>query len=178
MTGNTLATAASFDTTPPTISASVISKTTPYLAGSIRPSASFYVYANVADTGAGASGVATVTANVSSIKAGSTAVALFAGTYSVGGVSYGYRSAALTADAKPAGTYAYSIRAVDNAGNAATNSSFTVIVDRPRRRRPTSRRPTRGRAAGRPRATGSSSHTASRWTRSRSWAAGPASRRA
>jgi hypothetical protein len=117
------------DTTPPVIGTSVVSKTTQYLPGSIKPSASVYVYANVTDTGSGASGVATVTADVSSIKAGSTAVALTAGSYTVGGVSYGYRSAALTADAKPAGTYGYSIRAVDNAGNIATRNTFSVVVD-------------------------------------------------
>ena len=120
---------ASRDSTAPTIGTSVISKTTQYLPGAIRPSASFYVYANVSDNGAGASGVGTVTADVSTIKAGSTAVALAAGSYSVGGVSYGWRSAALTADPKPAGTYGYSIRAVDNAGNVATKSTFSVVVD-------------------------------------------------
>ena len=120
---------ASRDSTAPTIGTSVISKTTQFLPGAIRPSASFYVYANVTDTGTGASGVATVTADVSSIKAGSTAVALTSGSYSVGGVSYGWRSAALTADAKPAGSYAYSIRAVDNNGNVATKSTFSVVVD-------------------------------------------------
>jgi hypothetical protein len=126
--GNTMTTAAHFDVTPPTISSSVISKTTQYLPGYIRPSRAFYVYANVTDPGSGASGVATVTADVSSIKAGSTSVALVAGSYSVGGVSYGYRSASITADAKPAGTYSYTIRATDNAGNSAT-ATFPVVVD-------------------------------------------------
>ncbi len=117
------------DSAAPTIGTSVISKTTQYLPGSIKPSASFYVYANVTDAGAGASGVATVTADVSAIKAGSTAVTLTAGSYTVGGVSYGWRSAALTADAKPAGTYGYSIRATDANGNVATKSTFSVVVD-------------------------------------------------
>ena len=114
------------DATPPTIGTSVISKTGQYLPGSIRPSAGFYVYANVTDAG---SGVATVTANVSSIKAGSSAVALTAGSYSVGGVSYGWRSAAHTADAKPVGTYTYTISAEDNAGNSVTSPPFSVIVE-------------------------------------------------
>ncbi len=117
------------DSTAPTIATSVISKTSQYLPGSIKPSASFYVYANVTDPAAGSSGVATVTADVSSIKAGSTAVTLTAGAYSVGGVGYGWRSAALTADAKPAGTYGYSIRATDANGNIATKSTFSVVVD-------------------------------------------------
>jgi signal peptidase I len=129
--GNAWTASSWFETTPPTISGSVVAKTSPaqYLAGAIKPSGGFYVYANVTDTGTGASGVATVTANVSSIKAGATSVALVAGSFSVGGVSYGFRSAAQTADAKPAGTYSYGITAVDNAGNSTTDSSFTVAVD-------------------------------------------------
>lgn len=126
--GNTMTTAASFDVTNPTIAGSVIARTTPYLAGSIKPSGSFYVYANVTDPGASASGVATVTADVSAIKAGATAVALVAGSYSAQGVAYNYRSASQVADPKAAASYSYSIRAVDNAGNVA-NASFTVIVD-------------------------------------------------
>ena len=130
--GNTMTTAAKFDTIAPSISGSVIAKasgTGKYLAGSIRPGSSFFVYANVTDSGAGASGVATVTANVSSIRAGATATALVAGTYSVEGVAYAYRSAAQTATATTAQTYAYSITATDKAGNVATNTSFSVVVD-------------------------------------------------
>lgn len=130
--GNTMTTAAAFDIAPPSINGSAIAKATgtgQYLSGSIRPSGTFYVYANVVDTGASASGVATVTADVSSIKAGATAVALVAGSYAVMGVAFNYRSAAQTADNKTAGSYSYSIRAVDNAGNTATKSTFTVAVD-------------------------------------------------
>jgi hypothetical protein len=129
--GNTLTTAAKFDVTPPSIASEVIAKATgtgQYLAGSIKPSGSFYVYANVTDPGANASGVASVTADVSSIKVGSTAVALVTGSYTVAGVSYNYRSAAQTADNKAGGAYSYSIRAVDNAGNVATAPS-SVTVD-------------------------------------------------
>lgn len=130
--GNTMTTAAKFDVVPPSINGSVIAKasgTGLYLAGSIKSKGSFYVYANVTDTGPGASGVATVTANLSAIKTGATAVVLVAGTYSVGGVSYKYRSAAQTATATVAQSYAYSITATDNAGNPATNNSFAVVVD-------------------------------------------------
>ena len=65
---------------------------------------------------------------MSSIKAGVTAVALVAGSYTVAGVSYNYRSASQTADNKAAGSYSYSIRATDNAGNVAT-STASVTVD-------------------------------------------------
>jgi hypothetical protein len=125
--GNALATAPKFDTIPPTISGSVIAKTAPYLVGSIKPGGSFYVYANATDAGVNA-GLASVTANVGSIKAGGTAVPLAAGTYGAGGATYNYRSASLTADAKPAGTYSYSVTATDNSANV-TSASFTVVVD-------------------------------------------------
>ena len=130
--GNAVTTAARFDTTPPSIAGSVIAKasgTGLYTAGQIKASGTFYIYADVTDTGGGASGVATVTANVSTIKTGATAVALVAGSYSVGGVAYNYRSASQVATATVAQSYAYGITAVDNAGNSATNGSFTVSVD-------------------------------------------------
>lgn len=128
---NTMTTAARFDVTPPTINGSVIAKATgtgQYLSGSIKPSGTFYVYANVVDTGTSASGVATVTADVSSIKAGATAVALVAGSFTVTGVLFNYRSAAQTADNKAAGGYTYKITATDNAGNVATTTT-SVTVD-------------------------------------------------
>ena len=130
--GNTITTAAKFDVIAPSISGSVIAKaagTGQYLVGQIKANGTFYVYANVTDSGASASGVATVTANVSSIRTGATAVTLVAGSYSVGGVSYNYRSPSQTATATVAQTYSYSITAVDNGGNSATNSSFTVTLN-------------------------------------------------
>jgi hypothetical protein len=124
----TFTTAASFpDVTPPTVSASVISKTTLYLPGFIRQGGTYYVYANVTDAG---SGVATVRADVSTVTTGSTAVALVAGSYTIGGVSYGYRSASLTANAVlAAGAKAYTIAATDVAGNSVTQGGFSVTVD-------------------------------------------------
>jgi len=130
--GNTVTTAARFDVTAPSIAGSVIAKasgTGLYLAGQIKASGTFYVYANVTDTGGGASGVATVTANVSTIKTGATAVVLVAGNYSVGGIAYNYRSGSQTATVTAAQSYSYSITGVDNAGNSATNGSFSVSVD-------------------------------------------------
>ena len=71
---STFVTAATFpDSTPPVVSGSVISKTTPYVPGFIRQGGTYHVYANVTDAG---SGVATVTANVSTVTTGQTALAL------------------------------------------------------------------------------------------------------
>ncbi|HVA87811.1 MAG TPA: hypothetical protein VNF73_16015 [Candidatus Saccharimonadales bacterium] len=127
LASNTFTTATSFDTTPPTVSSSVISKTGQYVSGYIHPGGTYYVYANVTDSG---TGVATVTANVSNIATGSTAVVLVAGSYTVNGVTYNYRSASLTAkNPLAAGTATYSITAIDGAGNSGTTSGLTVVVD-------------------------------------------------
>lgn len=121
---------AATDWRAPTASASVIGKTAGGIVGQIKKSVTYYVYANAGDTGNPASGVSTVTANVSSITSGSTAVALSAGSFSAGGVSYGYRSAALTAGSSlAAGNYSYSLTLTDAAGNSATQSGYTVTVN-------------------------------------------------
>jgi hypothetical protein len=126
--GNSITAASDFRT--PTASAATIGKTAGGFAGQIKKGATYYVYANVSDTGNPASGVATVTANVSSITAGSTAVALSAGSFTAAGVSYGYRSAALTAGTSlAAGSYSYSLTLTDVAGNSQTQSGFSVTVD-------------------------------------------------
>lgn len=124
---STFTTAASFlDTTPPTVANNVISKTTPYIPGYIRQGGTYYVYANVTDAG---SGVATVTANVDTVTTGQTAVALVAGSYTIGGVSYNFRSASVTANATLAeGAKAYTITATDAAANAVTQGGFSVTV--------------------------------------------------
>jgi len=126
-------TAAVFDSVPPTVSSSVISKTVPYHPGYIRQGGTYYVYANVTDGGASPSGVSTVTADVSAITTGQMAVALSVGSYSSGGVSYSYRSALIAANASlTEGWYPYTITATDVAGNGITTSGFTVTVDNTR----------------------------------------------
>ena len=90
----------------------------------------YYVYADVVDSGNPASGVASVTADVSALSPGQTAVALNAGSYSVGGVSYNRRSAALVAyKFLPEGTVSYSLTMTDAAGNSATEEGFSVHID-------------------------------------------------
>lgn len=126
--GNTITAATDFRA--PTASASVIGKTAGGIVGSIKKGGTYYVYANVGDTGNPASGVSKVTANVSSITSGSTAVALSSGSFSAGGVIYGYRSAALTAGSTlAAGSYSYSLTLTDAAGNSKTQTGFSVTVD-------------------------------------------------
>jgi hypothetical protein len=118
------------DNVPPSVSTTVVSKTTPYLPGFIRQAATYFVYANVTDGGCAPSGIATVRADVSTITTGSTAVALSAGAFTVGGVAYNYRSASLTANATlTAGAKAYTITSTDNAANGQTQTGYSVTVD-------------------------------------------------
>ncbi len=125
---NSFSTAA--DWSPPTTSASVIAKTAGGTAGYIKQGGTYYVYASVTDVGNPAAGVSTVTANVSSITTGQTAVSLTSGSYTIGGVTYNYRTGSLTANASlAANTYTYSITATDAGGRSATTSSWSVVVD-------------------------------------------------
>ena len=118
------------DLTAPTASASVVGKASGGASGYIKQGASHHVYANVTDAGSPPSGTATVTANVSSFDSGETSVSLVAGSYTAGGVSYGYRSAALTANSpQGGGTYNYSLTLTDTATNSRTQTGFSVTVD-------------------------------------------------
>src|SRR5438067_11059885 len=123
---------AAADWTACTAGTTVIAKTVGYVPGYIHQGGTYYLYANLSDTGNPASGVGTATANVSSIDsaAGNTAVALVSGAYSVGGVSYNYRSASRTVKNPLAeGSYTYSITCTDNASNSGMQSGFTVVAD-------------------------------------------------
>ena len=124
---NTVGSAA--DWTAPTVSSTTIAKQTGYLAGSIKQGIAYYAYANVADNGNPASGTSTVKADLSALTAGQTNVTLTAGSYSINGVSYNYRSGALTA-ANPlaAGSKSYSITSTDALSHSGTQI-FTTTVD-------------------------------------------------
>lgn len=124
---NTVATAA--DWTAPSVSSTVIAKQTGYLAGSIKQGGSYYVYANVADSGNPASGISTVRTDVSAITTGQTAVTLTAGSYSVNGTSYNYRSGALTANGSLSGTKGYTITSTDNLAYVRLENGYSVTVD-------------------------------------------------
>jgi hypothetical protein len=112
----------------PTVSSPAIGKSTLGATGFIRTGATYYVYANVTDVGTPPSGVATVTANVTNITAGQTAVALASGSWTVGGTTYNYRSAQLTAGTLTAGNKTFTVTATDAASNA-TLANGGVMVD-------------------------------------------------
>ncbi len=118
------------DTSAPTISAATIQKGAGGTAAFIKQGGTYYVYANVTDNGSPAVGVGTVTANVTNITTGSTAVSMSAGSWTVGATTYGYRSSILTANAVlTAGAKTYTITAADQAGNSATSGASSVTVD-------------------------------------------------
>lgn len=125
---NTVATAA--DWTAPSVSSTVIAKSAGYLAGSIKQGGTYHVYANVADSGNPASGISTVRTDVSALTSGQTSLTLTAGTYSVHGVSYNYRSAAaLTAGSPLSGTKTYTITSTDALAYSNFQTGYTVTVD-------------------------------------------------
>jgi hypothetical protein len=117
------------DFTPPAITATVVAKRLGGVTGLVHKGGAYFAYANVAaDTGNPASGIATVKADLGELTGGQTEAALTAGTYTVGGVTYDYRSAELTADATIEGAKSYSVSATDGAGNARTLDG-TATVD-------------------------------------------------
>ena len=112
-----------FDTTAPTVSATVIGQQSGSVVdGFVKKNTGYFVYANVSD-GSGA-GVQSVTANVNNVTTGSTAVPLVAGSFtSPAGTSYGYRSALLSSNpAQADGAVTYTVNATDNVSNTSTNS--------------------------------------------------------
>jgi len=108
--GNSFAAAAV--NTAPTVSAAVIDKAAGGVAGYIARSGTFYVYANATDD----SGVSSVKATLTNVTGSSTPVTLSAGSFSAGGVSYGYRSALLTVSNSGNGATSFSVTATDAAG--------------------------------------------------------------
>lgn len=97
----------------------------------IRQGGTYYVYANVTDSGNPASNTSSVTADVSAITTGQTAVPLAAGSFTAAGTAYNYRSAQLTAsNPLTAGDKIYRLTTTDGAGNTRTDATGrTVTVD-------------------------------------------------
>ena len=113
----------------PTVATAVIDKSTGGLASAIKQGGTYYVYANVTGSGTPPAGLASLTADVSTISTSQSAAALSSGTYTVDGQSYNYRSALLTAKSTlSAGTDSFTVKLTDSAGTA-TSTSYSVTVD-------------------------------------------------
>jgi hypothetical protein len=120
---------AAADFRAPTVAPSAIGKTQGGSTGFVKKGGTYFVYANVTDSGNPASGTAGVSADLSSITAGASAVVLSSGSFSAGGQSYNYRSAQQTADlALAGGAVSYAIASVDKAANSAT-TNWPATVD-------------------------------------------------
>jgi len=125
--GNNVTAASDFR--PPQVTALALGRASGGTPGFIKQGGGYFVYANVtADTGNPASGTAAVTATATNFTAAATAVPLVAGAYSAGGVSYTYRSAALTADATLAqGAKPFTVIATDKALNSASLAGSATV---------------------------------------------------
>lgn len=116
----------------PKVTASVIAKSNGGRPGKIRQGGTYYVFANVSGSGSPPTGLASLTADASAITTGQTAAPLSNGSFTVGGQSYNYRSAVLTANATLSeGSKAYTVRLTDS-GGTVTNSNYSVTVDNSR----------------------------------------------
>ncbi|HSD03085.1 MAG TPA: Ig-like domain-containing protein, partial [Gaiellales bacterium] len=114
------------DNTNPTASAAVVVASATSGVGYVRQGGTYVVYASASDAGNPASGIATVTADVSAVNAGVTALSLpkCTSSCSVGGVTYGYKSAVTAAGSPLAeGAFSVPVTATDKAGGTG---SFTA----------------------------------------------------
>jgi hypothetical protein len=113
----------------PTVSTAVIAKSAGGVTGSIKQGGTYYVYASLTGSGTPPAGLGSLTADASAITTGQTAAALSSGSWTIGGQTYNYRSAQLTAKSTlAAGTDSFTVKMADTAGTA-TITSYSVTVD-------------------------------------------------
>ena len=123
------------DNTGPSLTTVIAATTGTSPQGFVKQGGTYRVYANATDLPSGSgnsSGVnaATLTANVSTVSAGQTAVALTACGACGPSSAYAYQSAQLTADAVLSeGNKLYSVSGADNLGTSASSSGANVQVD-------------------------------------------------
>jgi hypothetical protein len=113
----------------PTLAGAVIAKSAGGTGAYLKQGGTYYVYANVTGSGTPPAGVSSVTADVSAITTGQTAVAMTSGSYTVGSQTYDYRSAQLTAKTPlTAGSKSYTVSLTET-GGTKTTTSYNVTVD-------------------------------------------------
>jgi hypothetical protein len=121
-----------YDTTPPAISREVLADGPSSTAGFITQGGSYYAYAQVTDTGG--SGVGAVSADLHTTTTGATSVAMSssAGPWTIGGLSYNYRSTLQTANAslpESGNPYSFTINASDNVANSSSANGSVKVDD-------------------------------------------------
>jgi hypothetical protein len=120
---------ASITVAQPTVAGATIAKSSGGAAGYIKQGGTYYVYANVSGSGAPPAGVSSVKADVSAVTTGQTATSLSSGSWTVGGQTYNYRTAQLTAKTPlGAGSASFTVSLTDSA-SAKTTTSYSVTVD-------------------------------------------------
>lgn len=113
------------DWVAPTVEEAAIQKIQGGIAGYIRSGGGYRIHAAVTDSGNPSSGIASVEATLSAGPA-----PLGAGEFSIAESDFNYRSQTITASPFLAvGTHTYPISSADEAGNAGTQSGFSVVVD-------------------------------------------------
>ena len=112
------------DLRAPTVTASVMGKSQGGEPGYVSPGGTAHFYANLTDAGSPASGTASASAND-----GAGPAALSAGSFSIGGVSYNWRSGSYTVPAYANGSRSYTVTATDSAGNQSSPASYSVTID-------------------------------------------------
>jgi hypothetical protein len=119
---------AAADWTPPSASRSVIAKSAGGDPGYVKPGGTYYGYAQVADSGNPAAGVASVTVDPGS---GAVAATTTGGPWTIGGQTYNYRTAQQTFPSVADGTRSYTIAMSDlnSPVNSQTQNGFSVVVD-------------------------------------------------
>lgn len=118
------------DATPPTVAAVAVGLAEGASSGWIRSSGSYRVFASASDAGVGASGLATVRADISAITGSASLVDLAAGgPWWVAGESFGWRSAPFGAAAGLAeGTEKmFTVTATDGAGNVGSRGGKVTV---------------------------------------------------
>jgi hypothetical protein len=133
VTSNASTFSAAPDLSDPTVTGSIIARPSGLLPGKIRQGGQYYVYANATDAGNPASGISTVTANMTTFDTGTGSVALTTagGPWTVNAVSYSYRSAVLTANTplNTGASYGYTVTANDNASHTSGATNFNVTIE-------------------------------------------------
>ena len=104
------------------MSTAAIAKSEGGISGTIKKGGTYYVYANVSGSGTPPAGLGSLSADVSAITTRQSAAALSAGSYTVDGQDYNYRTAQLTAKSTlAAGMSSFAVKLTDSAGTATTN---------------------------------------------------------
>jgi hypothetical protein len=112
----------------PTVSAQSITKSAGGIGNYLAQGQQFYVYANVTDTGNPASGIAPPVNVIANLPGyGVQTLPLTAGSYSVVGVSYNYRSGIQTMPPMAEQSIPFTIDSSDNAGNSGSTGDSVVI---------------------------------------------------